>query len=230
MAQRKSTLYKPRGPAPAPAVPDTVAEAIVEFVADNSWISRGIGWFGGEFWGHMTQHVATELVIDAREDWTTVAELAPGIIPDSRWKQTSDGVWHIPPGVQLRPASYLLENQYSIKVAIPCSGGQHVEFLRALHGELGEPYDKAGIRDFLSRRIIDPAWRGKRHPYFCNALGIWALREGAIIRRLTTPPYRRTPGAALDVCLATEGSRIVSWRGQIVADMIKMAGFEHVAA
>ena len=211
--------------------PQKDAEVVVEFVADNSVESRLIGGGGRGFWAHMTQHVAPGMVIDARLDAMTIAKLDPGVEPDTQhWQRLLDGAWHIPAGVQRRPAAYLLANPYSLTLAMSCTQAARADFLAALESQVGQRYDVPGIWDRVFNRLIDPNWRGKHHPFFCNALGIWALQKKAkIVRPLMEPPYGRTPGAACDACMATEGSRVVQFRGDAIETFLKMAGFDVTA-
>lgn len=174
---------------------------VVAFVRDKSLIGDAIGYFGGGFWAHMTNYVSDTEVIDARSGWTG----------------------KIPPGVQRRPASYLDENQYLLKVALPATPSMRAAWLTALEHQLDKPYDTTGILDFLTGRLADPNWRQKRS-WFCDALGLYALEQARIIQPVVGLIDRLTPGAACNICCATEGAKIIAYRGQLVADFIKAAG------
>lgn len=212
---------------PAPPVTPAPGKVRVAFTRDRSLIAKAIGWDGGEELAHMTQFVSDVMVIDARAGWTKVNELAPGVEPDlKRWRHNRDGSWSIPPGVQRRPAAYLDENEDMVTVEIPCTLEQQKSFESGLEGQLGDAYDTRGIEDFFDGHIIDPVWHGGRHPCFCNALGIWRIEVSGISPVHLIPPYRRTPGAAFDICSTLSGTRITYWRGSLIEKLAKASGFK----
>ena len=180
------------------------AEVQVAFVADNSLLSRAIGNGFFDFWAHMTNYVSPVEVIDARSGSMTIDA------------QT------IKAGVQRRSASYLGKDPYYLAIALPCTPTQRTAWVQALTDQLDKPYDAVGIADTFFGNV-DPDWRGHRG-WFCNELGLWALEKAGIIRPQYSPAYRFTPGMVCGICMATHGSRLVGYRGDVVADAIRAAG------
>lgn len=159
----------------------------VRFVADQSFVSRTIGWFGGGIWSHMATYISDDIVIDSRMD------IIQGILP----------------GVRERPIEYLDRYKQWLTLEIPCTEVQEAACITALRSQLGKPYDKIGIWNFATGSMDDTNWRDLS-AWFCDALAIWAQEVAGICPFLTLPAVRLTPSTAFLIDQALGGKVIAS--------------------
>jgi hypothetical protein len=147
----------------------------VEGVRGSGLSSRAIAWFGG---GGVFSHIRSVLpsgdYIDSRSDWT------------------EDGT--IPPGVQIRPKDYDTSIVYRVRFEIAVSKKQETQYTEFLHSQIGKPYDKIGIIDFITGNADDRNWRDES-AWFCDELVLFGL-ESIGFPKLLIPDYRVTPNTA----------------------------------
>jgi hypothetical protein len=167
-------------------------------------LSRTIGWFGGGYYSHSTTLFPRSwlpFVSTARPDYS-LKHIPPGgaLVLDSR----NDSVGGAPPGVQIRAASYLPKHGEAVDWRhLPCSARQEACIYRALISQLGKPYDKIGILDYVTGALRDRNWQNES-AWFCSELRTWSWIAAGLLSRSTYPnalPYRVTPG----------GSALIAW-------------------
>jgi hypothetical protein len=184
-----------------------VPKARVLLCADNAATSRLIERFDG--WSHYANVLATDgLVLDAREDRTRAPpgwDCGEGVIVGANGK--------VPPGVRLRPRSYLDKVPRWIELELASrSAEQYQAWERAGRAQLGKPYDKLGILGFALGWDDRRNWRDQS-AWFCDELGIFMCEQAKICRPIPSPIYKFTPGAALMLLLGDPETRIVASRG-----------------
>ena len=139
---------------------------VLQFVKGHGLSANLISWFGG---GPRFSHVDVVM--------------PDGQLLGSRW----DKVGGKPPGVQIRPASYV-KGERLTRVKLPCTLVQQRAFYEFLEAQIGKPYDSIGILAFLFGRN----WR-ETDSWFCSELGSAALEEAGILRPLAAMTNKITP-------------------------------------
>jgi hypothetical protein len=110
------------------------------------------------------------------------------VLPDGKLLGArSDRVGGKPPGVQIRPASYLGKEK-TLRVKIPCTGQQEHFFYRFLYTEIGRAYNKLGIVAFF----FATDWTTEGN-YFCSQLATKALQEVNLFENLSEPANKIDP-------------------------------------
>ena len=148
----------------------------------NGIYSQTIGWFGGGYFSH-----TTTLLPDKKS------------VLDSR----NDHVGGMPAGVQIRPISYLYK-EYGDNVfwyRIPCTELQESKVYTALDSQIGKPYDRIGILNYLTGKVRDRNWTDES-AWFCSELAVWSWLKAGILGGILAPsaaPCRVTPGGSLRV-------------------------------
>ena len=157
-----------------------IAGITLGFVRGPGPLSNLIEWFGGGYYSHVTALWCerTNVVIDSRVN----------------------RVMGVPPGVQMRPLVYLKGSRIDW-LCVPSTSKQMKAFREALYSQVGKPYDKLGVLNFVMGRIRDRNFRNTSR-WFCDDLIVWALEESGICPRLILPPPRITPGGAAIVSSA----------------------------
>lgn len=155
---------------------------IVGFCRPSSLAGRGIGWFGGGYYEHVTTLFPDfKRVIDAQDKWIR--------------SPMGDRGW-IRPGVEIRPVTYL-----SLKKVdwyqFPTSAQITMRVLARLQTQLHKPYDEIGIFDFATGALKDRNWRNES-AWFCDELAAWSWEQENVCLPLIYPlsPNRITPGGA----------------------------------
>jgi hypothetical protein len=112
----------------------------------------------------------------------------------------SDRVGGVPPGVQIRPISYL-KGQRTLWLNIPCTKEQAEASERNLRSTppLHRPYDTRGILNFATGSLGDRSWQNES-AFFCSDLGIWNLWKIGVLGGPLIEPTRIDPGEALAIC------------------------------
>lgn len=101
----------------------------------------------------------------------------------------SDSVGGRPAGVQVRPPDYL-GKEVTLRVDLPATLQQELQFHSFLMTQIGKPYDVEGILGFIvGRKWDDPsAW-------FCSELVAAALEKcNYFLHKLAVPTNKITPG------------------------------------
>lgn len=164
-------------PAPVAAPEARTAVITVGLVKARGFASWWIEWLAKGGWSHC------------------VAIVLPGgmEVIDAR----ANKIEGIDPGVQVRPISYLA-NDECLWLDIQCTPTQAAAAESAARSVLGRPYDMRGIVDFATGQP-DNSWK-RKSAFFCSALGIWVIwRAGLLGENVLVPFTDIDPGAALDV-------------------------------
>ena len=117
------------------------------------------------------------------------------IMPDGRLLGArSDVIGGMPEGVQIRPEKYA-DWAEVLRVFKDVTADQEAMFYTFLNRQLGKPYDKIGIVDFIFGMAHDRNWRDET-AWFCSELVIAALDYAGIIMELTLDAFKIDPGGA----------------------------------
>ena len=160
--------------------------------AATAFTSRLIERF--DDWSHYANVLWDGTILDAREDWTKAKEgwdCGNGVLvgPDGK----------VPPGVRLRPAGYLNDVSRWLLLELPTSSvEQYKTWEQAGRSQLGKPYDKLGIIDFVTGQSDKRNWRDQS-AWFCDELGAWMGEQAKYWRELPDAVWKQTPGAVLDL-------------------------------
>lgn len=139
----------------------------------SSWL---IGWFGAEYWSHAYTLLPGGVnVVDAR----------------------ADHVGGEPPGVYVRPMSYLDDAERLI-LRFKADPSRIAVAHAFLLGQEGKPYDKRGILDIATGRLMKPGARDWRDPaaWFCSEFQVWGAETARMIPRTPFEFNRIDPGLA----------------------------------
>ena len=137
----------------------------LRFVADESWGSQLIGWFGA---GHLS-HVDV-------------------ILPDgTAFGARSDHVGGQPPGVWPREPNYQKFSR-RVTVTIPTAVGQEAQFYSFLQQQRGKPYDHLAILAFFMNRN----WR-ETDSWICSELVAAALEKCKIVEKFYLDANKISP-------------------------------------
>lgn len=148
----------------------------LQFVGSpGSLFSAGIEWFSQGIVSHVDCVLADGSLLGAR----------------------SDAVMGVPPGVHIRPPTYI-GNDTTVRVTLPTPTGMAAAFYRLVEAEIGKPYDMAAIIGF----VADRDWR-EPGAWFCSELqGAMLERCGYFATKLSTPMNKLTPAGLLLACSA----------------------------
>lgn len=169
-------------------------------VGGSACSSHAIEAVGGGEWSHMAGLLADGSFWDARADVIKFGGMA------------------YQPGVQHRPAGYLqAENKrWAIFEAPAGSDSVYDQWVALLASQVGKPYDKHGILDFvpglLTGNFEDQNYADdKSLAWFCDELQIWAAgRLGLLPWPLPLKLFAQTPGAGLNLFIGASWSMIAS--------------------
>lgn len=195
-----------------------MSHVTVMFVAGSDFWSRRIEWFGGGGWAHAAQILADGSVLDSQASgmW-----LMPDGSPVDRHARMHPLAQYYPAGVQRRPKGYLDHEARWVKLEIPCSVQQAVAWEQSLLSQIGKPYDKLAILDFVTGSLSDRNWRDQS-AWICSELDAWALERAGICPSLLLPTYRVTPGDCALIAMALHG-QVVASRGIKVPSLARAA-------
>ena len=155
-----------------------------EFRRNKGLASRLIGW--RDYWSHVDCVYPTGL-LGARSD-----DVGGGR------------------GVQLRPFDYEVPLE-SVRMRLPCSLDQRVQWLKFLSDQLGRPYDWMAIFAFAVSRD----WRDEG-AWFCSELAARSLEVACILPMLCLTPNKIDPGA-FALALSAVGAEVRKPAGKVPA-------------
>lgn len=138
---------------------------VLQFVQGSGWGAGMIKWFGHGAWSHVDAVLPDGSLLGARND-------------------VIDG---IPPGVQIRPGSYVA-NETVRRIVLAATDEQANAFYQCMHDQIGMPYNRIGILAF----VVNANWSsvGGR---FCSQAVTVALQACKWLRELTEPPSKIDP-------------------------------------
>jgi len=159
--------------------PEERGYIVGQFVQNAAASSRLIEWFGGGGFSHVDAVLPNGALLGAR----------------------SDAIGGQDPGVRIRPPGYEAWPRLIImRKEVPASQARAWE--RFLAAQVGAPYDKRGIWDFVTGGNLTDSGRDWRDPsaWFCSELWVRSLEVAGVIPLLPLSPNRITPGTA--ACIA----------------------------
>lgn len=179
----------------------------------SDYLSRTIGWFGGGYYSHSTTLFPRNqlaMLKRAKPDYDLSRIPSTGwLVIDSR----NDEVGGAPPGVQVRSANYLKHNKERVTWRhIPCTRAQELIVYAALISQLGKPYDKVGILEFVTGALKDRNWRSE-NAWFCSEIRTWSWIEASLLPAGDYPEYlpsRITPGDSARIAWGLQARVIAS--------------------
>jgi uncharacterized protein YycO len=146
-----------------------MGQIVMQFVGNNTSIgSKLIEWFSHSPYSHVDTVMPNGTLLGAR----------------------SDKIMGVPPGVQIRPASYVLaEHDLITRVVIPCTDAQQKKYYQFVTSQIGKPYDKTAIFAFVVNRdwTEDDAW-------FCSELNSAGTMACGLFKHLSQPHNKIDPG------------------------------------
>lgn len=129
-----------------------------------------------------------------------------------------------PRGVQYRDVRYLYAEakEWAIFQAPLWTGKNYALWVKALESQAGKPYDKVGIKDFVTGMITGrysdynyaPSNPDESKAWFCDEYAVFAACAASILPPLQLPPFTLTPGAALNLFIGAGWSMIAN-RGDV---------------
>ena len=146
----------------------------LQFVSEADIGSRTISWFSQGHFSHVDALLPDGHLLGSRHDWTCSS---PGVVRD------------IPPGVRIRPPSYLNFSR-RIVMTVPATDAQTKAFYDFLNTQIGKPYDSLAIVGFM----IGRDWR-EDDSWICSELQTMAGETATILPRLYIAANKITPVA-----------------------------------
>lgn len=140
----------------------------LQFVAEDDFASRAIGWFSSGIYSHVDAVLADGSLLGAR----------------------NDKIGKIPAGVQIRPPFYKPFARRCV-FKLRTTNNETIKWMNFLFAQVGKPYDKKAILGFITGRD----WR-ETDSWICSELQAAALEAAGIAPQLFLATSKITPVAA----------------------------------